>query len=748
MLTLTPQALTPKWTRYIPVNPTPKQYAFLLLNCLEAMYGGSAGGGKSAALLMAALQYVDVPGYAALILRRTYSDLALPGALIPRSHEWLRPLGVHWDDTEKTWTFPSGATLTFGYLDHSGDRYRYQSSEFQFCVTRGTPVLMADGSWEPIEAVTIGDMVATLEGPRCVVATHTLGMRPVCQVLTPYGEATIGAMHRLLLASGVWASPMALLSRQSFPFDSTAEASWWKSGDAGKRAGYQSSDQRQVVSLARLNIGENDIQGFGASLADGRSDCEAFDDARQVMSPPLLWCGQLALFERGLRLAASAHGGDEGPDEHCVAAPEDSPSGYRFYPHCDDVRARQIPVGAPENTRLQDDVAVHIQSRHEDGLGHIRKYNPHVYVHPYTLELRRAVEHVLPVAACIVPVGEAEVQDLTVSLASHYIVFPGIIAQNCAFDEATQFQEDDYRYLFSRLRRLEGSNVPLRMRAASNPGNIGHDWVKRRFLEEGRQYGRVFIPARLDDNPYLDRAEYVRALSELDPVTRAQLLDGDWTARAGGSLFLREWFPIVDDWPRQARRLRYWDLAATAPGSGADPDYTVGLCLALDGGIWYCVDMKRRQARPAAIEALVCQTAELDGKAVAVRMEQEPGASGVNTIDHYHRRVLSGYDFQGVRSTGSKIERARPVSSAAEAGNVRLVRGPWIGDFLDELEAFPLGPHDDAVDALSGAMASLSQKRDARSAMVLPGLVRIKPGENPLRLPEDDPRYWDTDRRR
>src|SRR6516162_3036222 len=63
-------------------KPTERQAAFLFLDCPEAMYGGSAGGGKSSALLMAALQFVDVPGYAALLLRRSFSDLSLPGALM------------------------------------------------------------------------------------------------------------------------------------------------------------------------------------------------------------------------------------------------------------------------------------------------------------------------------------------------------------------------------------------------------------------------------------------------------------------------------------------------------------------------------------------------------------------------------------------------------------------------------------------------------------------------------------------
>lgn len=113
-------------------KPWPKQLEFLRLDCKEALYGGAAAGGKSDALLMAALQYVYVPGYSAILFRRTFQDLSLSGALISRSHEWLDGTDAHWNDTTKTWKFPSGATLAFGYLDSMMDHFRYQSAEFQF----------------------------------------------------------------------------------------------------------------------------------------------------------------------------------------------------------------------------------------------------------------------------------------------------------------------------------------------------------------------------------------------------------------------------------------------------------------------------------------------------------------------------------------------------------------------------------------------------------------------------------------
>ncbi len=111
--------------------PWPKQMLFLELECLDALYGGAAGGAKSDALLMAALQFAEVPGYSALLLRRTFADLALPGALMDRSHEWLRGK-AKWNGQDHRWRFANGAGLQFGYCDNEKDVERYRGAEFQF----------------------------------------------------------------------------------------------------------------------------------------------------------------------------------------------------------------------------------------------------------------------------------------------------------------------------------------------------------------------------------------------------------------------------------------------------------------------------------------------------------------------------------------------------------------------------------------------------------------------------------------
>jgi len=222
-----------------------------------------------------------------------------------------------------------------------------------------------------------------------------------------------------------------------------------------------------------------------------------------------------------------------------------------------------------------------------------------------------------------------------------HLKYKGAEFQFIGLDEASDLRWEQALYLFSRLRRTKSRKgqtrnkelrnlVPLRFRAASNPGGISHEKLKTRYIDaDKKDHKKIFIPAGLDDNPHLDVESYNEALDQLDPVTREQLKNGNWDIRNKGRLFDRAWFEIVDVPPKETRLLRYWDLASTEPHKrNPDPDYTTAVKLSVDAfGIYYVEEVRRFQSTPKKVEKDVLQTAQLDGKEVPIHMEQEPGSS-------------------------------------------------------------------------------------------------------------------------
>jgi hypothetical protein len=113
---------------YYPYTLSERQRTFLSLKDYEAFYGGAAGGGKSDALLAAAIQYVHVPGYRAIIFRRHSNQLE---DLTQRSLEWWSEK-AEWSQQKLRWTFPSGAMLYFGHMQYDVDKFKYKGPAFQF----------------------------------------------------------------------------------------------------------------------------------------------------------------------------------------------------------------------------------------------------------------------------------------------------------------------------------------------------------------------------------------------------------------------------------------------------------------------------------------------------------------------------------------------------------------------------------------------------------------------------------------
>lgn len=230
-----------------------------------------------------------------------------------------------------------------------------------------------------------------------------------------------------------------------------------------------------------------------------------------------------------------------------------------------------------------------------------------------------------------------------------------------------------------------------------------------RLLERSDEDWTVLKLPAIDDNG--------KALwSERFPITRLEEIKTQigsyWFSAlyqqspqpSSGGLFKRENFkPLNIPQAHPHKKVRFWDLAATTTG-----DYTAGLLLhSYNDDTYFIGDVQHIRDTPREVEKLILQTAANDGHEVLIRMEQEPGSSGLNTIDYY-TRLLAGYNFKGIRSTGSKELRAGPVAAQVEAGNVYYQRGKhWNNSFLDEVSMFPHGRHDDITDALSGSFNEL-----------------------------------------
>lgn len=155
------------------------------------------------------------------------------------------------------------------------------------------------------------------------------------------------------------------------------------------------------------------------------------------------------------------------------------------------------------------------------------------------------------------------------------------------FDELTHFTEEQYTYLLSRIRGV--NPYPKQMKSSTNPGGIGHSWVKRRFIDgktpgevfydEKTGASRIFIPSFVSDNVFLMRADagYRKRLEQLPEAERKALLYGQWDIFDGqvftewqnnpDGYVTRRWSHVIKPFaiPKQWRRFRTFDFGYAKP---------------------------------------------------------------------------------------------------------------------------------------------------------------------------------------
>lgn len=185
-----------------------------------------------------------------------------------------------------------------------------------------------------------------------------------------------------------------------------------------------------------------------------------------------------------------------------------------------------------------------------------------------------------------------------------------------------------------------------------------------------------------------------------------------WFCRAGSSEF--NTFPAAAV-PRDARFACWWDKAATQGGG----DHTVGVLMAKKDDDLWIVDVTRGQWSAGVRDDLIDQVADhyaAQWGRVQHWFEQEPGSGGKQSADISARRLTAlGHSVRYEPSSGSKEDRADPLASDLEnrwkrGEPVKMVGGPWVKEFVDELCMFPNGTNDDQVDAASGAYNKLARR--------------------------------------
>lgn len=237
-------------------------------------------------------------------------------------------------------------------------------------------------------------------------------------------------------------------------------------------------------------------------------------------------------------------------------------------------------------------------------------------------------------------------------------------------------------------------------------------------LENPEQWTVLNFPAIAEENDILGRQPGEALFPERYPIERLNQIRSRMTAywwnalyqqkpiAEGSAVFKRTWFDegITDDRPQMVRRVAYWDLAATISSSA---DYTAGVLLGMDAQMrLYVLDVERFQLTWLGTKERIAETL-LRWRPDQVGIEQQ-GMQSVAVQELAAEPRLMDITINGVAVDKDKLTRVSPFAARCESGMVYLMRAAWNGTFIDELCSFPLGAHDDQVDAVGGAYQMLA----------------------------------------
>ena len=489
----------------------------------ECFFGGARGGGKTDGMLGEWGQHAALYGKHALgvFFRKTSTQL---DETWERAKEIFNSMGAVSREQKKTIIMPGGGRLKFRHLERDADAELYQGHSY--CVGVGTQIRMGDGSFNPIEKITVGEYVSTLIGPRKVLLTVKPYLADCAKALAlDAGGAVLGeqihpAWHPVLTTAGLTSS---------------------RKPEKPQSAGRPQHVRRALYKQDGESLTEHhqDTQPWHAWLTDEGTDCKsslrlypklwrleqlsvpvvlheprhrlneqlARDDHKQSTRScfQYKYAGLLSGLYRGLirsyydlaqlveraRLALGLYDRDH-PNgfscaQSCYPRATDSqgryPCGYGFCGEplltCSETDRGRIPLSSDAgNTR-------HALPLDESGTTQEHSHSePQSWVHPYTGEAFDLSEDVSRGTMELSWYGPHMVADLCVEEANHYISDCGLINKNTRnyVEEITNWGDPKpINKLRATLRSAHG--VPCKFMATGNPGGPGHQWVKARYID-------------------------------------------------------------------------------------------------------------------------------------------------------------------------------------------------------------------------------------------------------------------------
>lgn len=172
-----------------------------------------------------------------------------------------------------------------------------------------------------------------------------------------------------------------------------------------------------------------------------------------------------------------------------------------------------------------------------------------------------------------------------------------------------------------------------------------------------------------------------------------------------GAMFDTAYFEIVDAVPAGGTEwVRGWDLAATTvqEAKASAPAYTAGVLMKQGpDGIYYIAHAKHFRKTPEGVRKAIRNQASQDPIGTIVDIPQDPGQAGKSQVKSFVA-YMPEYNVKYSTESGDKVLRAEPLSAQCEAGNVKILKGNWNAEYLDEIGFFPNG-FKDFVDATSRA---------------------------------------------